>query len=126
MQYREILTKTETALASGRLSERDLERLLDRSRTRPASSRPGVAGVLAALGVLVVFVGVAMLYLIQWRHMHVDAKAYTPFLFPAAAIAVAVALQRAGCSAWETSWPGWSGSWRSHSPSWHQPKRSTP
>ena len=51
--------------------------------------------MLAALGVLVVFVGLAMLYLIQWRHMHGDAKAYTPFLFPAAAIGAAIALQRA-------------------------------
>jgi hypothetical protein len=106
MQYTEILTRTETALASGRLSERDLERLLDRSRARPASSRPGVAGVLAALGVLVIFVGLAMLYLIQWRHMQGDAKAYTPFLFPASAIAAAIALQRAGRSVWESELAG--------------------
>jgi hypothetical protein len=106
MRYEEILTQTEAALASGRLSERDLERLLDRSRTRPASSRPGVAGVLGALGVLVVFVGLAMLYLIQWRQMHGDAKAFTPFLFPAVAVAAAIGLQRAGRAIWESELAG--------------------
>ncbi|MDX6548388.1 MAG: hypothetical protein QOG33_1938 [Gaiellales bacterium] len=106
MRYDEILTQTAAALESGRLSQRDLERLLERGERRPASARPGVAGVLAAIGVLLAFMGVALLFTLRWEHLHGSARTLMPFLFPAAALAAAIALHRLRRPVWESELAG--------------------
>jgi hypothetical protein len=106
MRYNEILTQTAAALESGRLSERDLERLLERGERRPASARPGVAGVLGAIGVLLAFMGVALLVALRWEYLHGTARTLTPFLFPAAGLTAAITLHRLRRPLWESELAG--------------------
>jgi hypothetical protein len=65
-----------------------------------------VAGVLGAMGVLVAYLGVAILYAIQWPTMGQAAQTLTPFVFPAAALVAAVVLHRAGRAGWESELAG--------------------
>jgi hypothetical protein len=106
MRYEGLLEQIGEALEGGTVSERDLERLLERGRQRPSSSRPGVSGVLAAIGVLVVFVGLALLYTLQWNDLHGSVRTLSPFLFPALALAAAILLDRAGRPVWESELAG--------------------
>jgi hypothetical protein len=106
MRYDGLLEQVGEALESGRVSQRDLERLLERGRRRPSSSRPGVSGVLAAIGVLVVFLGLALLYILQWHDLHGSFRTLSPFLFPGLALAAAILLHRAGRPLWESELAG--------------------
>ncbi len=106
MRYTEILTRTEAALAAGRISERDLEHLLQRRADRPGSARPDTAGVLAAIGLMVAFLGVALLFGLRWHDLHGGVRVLSPFLFPAAALALAVGLSRSGRPVWQSELAG--------------------
>jgi hypothetical protein len=63
--------------------------------------RPGVASVIRAAGALVCFGGIALLYGIRFDGYPTWLQATTPFLFPAAALAVAILLHRSGRPGWE-------------------------
>ena len=106
MRYDALIERVSAALDDGTISERDLERLLARGRRRPGAARPDISSVLAACGVLAAYVGLALLLALQWQHLHGTARTLTPFLFPAAALAVAALLQRAGRPSWETELAG--------------------
>jgi len=64
-------------------------------------TRPGVASLMRATGALVCFTGFALLYGLSFGGYPVWVQATTPFLFPAAALALAIMLHRRGCPAWE-------------------------
>jgi hypothetical protein len=106
MRYEALLDQVGEALESGSISRRDLERLLERGRERPSTGRPGISGVLAAIGVLVVFIGLALLYTLQWHNLHGTMRTLSPFLFPALALAAAILLDRAGRPVWESELAG--------------------
>jgi hypothetical protein len=100
------MERVAAALEDGSLAERDLERLLDRRPERAASGRPDVPSVLAACGVLAAYAGFALLLALRWSDLHGTARTLTPFLFPAAALAAAVVLQRARRPSWESELAG--------------------
>lgn len=106
MRYSALLDRVSAALDDGTISERELERLLARGRRRPPCARPDVSSVLAACGVLAAYVGLALLLALQWQPLPETARALTPFLFPAAALAVAAFLHRAGRPSWESELAG--------------------
>jgi hypothetical protein len=106
MRYSNVLERVARALDDGTISERDLERLLDRRRQRRDVTRPDVSSVLAACGVLAAYAGFALLLALRWSHLHGTERTLTPFLFPAGALAAAVGLHRAGRPSWESELAG--------------------
>lgn len=107
MEYDSLVQQVGAALENGSLDPRDVQRLLRRKVATAASqSRPGVAGVLRALGVLTVFAGAALLYGIQFANMPSWAQHTTPLIFPIAALGAALALHRAGRPVWEVELAG--------------------
>lgn len=106
MRYDALMQRVAAALEEGTVSERDLERLLQRRQRGAASSRPDVASVLAACGVLAAYAGFGLLLALQWSDLHGTARTLLPFLFPAAALGAAVALHRAGRPSWESELAG--------------------
>src|SRR5436305_5538894 len=103
MQYDDLAGRVRDALERGDVTPAQVERLLGERRR---ATRPGVSGVLAGMGLLVAYIGVAFLYGIQWHSMGDGAKTLTPFLFPAAAIGAAIALHRASRPRWESELAG--------------------
>jgi len=103
MQYDDLAGRVRDALERGAVTPAQVERMLAEPRR---ATRPGVSGVLAGMGLLVAYIGVAFLYGIQWHSMGDGAKTLTPFLFPAAAIGAAIALHRASRPRWESELAG--------------------
>jgi hypothetical protein len=114
MVYKDLAARVEQALEAGRLTPQQVERLLAEARTpvevpgraTARDPRPGVAGVLAAMGVLVAYLGVSILYGLQWSNMGQAAQTLTPFVFPGAALVAAVVLHRVGRPRWESELAG--------------------
>ena len=89
-------------------------------------TRPGVASLMRATGALVCFTGFALLYGLSFGGYPVWVQATTPFLFPAAALALAITLHRRGCPAWEVELAAATGYLASASPPRRRPSFSTP
>ena len=103
MQYDDLLTELRTALASGRVEEADVRRLLARSgRVR----RPRVTGVLRAAGAVVFLLGLALLFGARYDGYPYAVKLAGPFVFPAIALGAAVVLHRRGRPRWEIELAG--------------------
>ena len=103
MRYDQLLSELSDALERGDVSPRAVERLMRRSR--PAT-RPDLPGLLRALGALTMFAGVAMLYAIQYHSLGTTTQRVSPLIFPVLALAIAVALRRAGRPSWEVELAG--------------------
>jgi hypothetical protein len=106
MRYDSLLERLAVALADGTVTERDVERLLARALRRPASTRPGAADVLRAIGVLVAYAGLGLLLALEWSGLHQAARTVSPFAFPAVALAAGVILHRARRPDWESELAG--------------------
>jgi hypothetical protein len=104
MVYSDLVARLADALERGEIEPAHVEALLRRRKT--ASGRADVASVLRAAGTLVCFAGAALLYGIGFSSFPESVQAVTPFVFPAAAIAAAIALHRRCRSAWEVELAG--------------------
>jgi hypothetical protein len=103
MQYDELLGDVRAALEAGRLDETDVRRLLLRAER---VGRPGVAGVLRAAGAIVFLLGLALLFGVGYDGYPYAVQLAGPFAFPAAALAVALALHGRGAPRWEIELAG--------------------
>jgi hypothetical protein len=90
---RDLLARLERALASGAVSDDDVERLLA-PRRRAGTDTPTAPALLAALGAVVVFVGCALAYSTIYSDMPQNAQITTPFVFPIVAWTACVLLGR--------------------------------
>lgn len=99
MIYDDLIHRLSDALERGEVDPARVEALL--RRRRPAGGRVDVASVLRAAGALVCFTGAAVLYAIGFGGLLTWAQATTPYVFPAAALSVAVLLHRYGRPEWE-------------------------
>ena len=101
----ELLARLAQALDSGLVGAEDVERLLSRGR-RPTPSRPTAAGVLYALGAVVVFCGLGIAYGTVFNDLPWAAQIITPYLFPLAALGACVWLSRRGFAWWQSDLAG--------------------
>jgi|SRR5579862_2403160 len=105
MQYDALLGEVRAGLEQGRIAPAQVERLVRRSRGR-SEDRPDASGVLKAAGLVVAFAGLAMLYATGYSGYSTQIREVTPFAFPLAAIALAVALGRACRPRWQVESAG--------------------
>jgi hypothetical protein len=98
MVYEDLLHRLSDALERGEVDPARLEALL--RRRRPAR-RLDVASLLRAVGALICFTGLGVVYAIEFDGLLTWAQATTPYLFPAAALSAAVLLHRRGRPDWE-------------------------
>ncbi|MGH3075841.1 MAG: hypothetical protein ACRDQC_12970, partial [Gaiellales bacterium] len=103
MQYDDLLGDVRAALDAGRIDEAELRRLLARA---DSAGRPGVAGVLRAVGAIVFLLGLGLLFGVGFDGYPYAVQLAGPFVFPAAALAAAVALHRRGAPQWEVELAG--------------------
>jgi hypothetical protein len=106
MVYEDLIHRLSDALERGEVDPARLEALL--RRRRPAR-RVDVASVLRAAGALVCFTGLGVLYAIGFDGLLMWAQATTPYVFPAAALAVAILLHRRDRPDWEVELAGATG-----------------
>jgi hypothetical protein len=104
MQYDKLLDEMREALERGEVRPDEVERVLARGRRRRA--RPGVPGLLRALGALVIFVGTALLYATIYDGLPQEIRVASPFAFPLVALVAALFLHRRGRPAWEVEVAG--------------------
>ena len=100
-----LLERLARALESGAVTAEDVERLLSRGHRR-TSGRPTVAGVLFALGAVVVFCGVAIAYGTVFADLPRAARITTPYLFPLVALGGCVWLSRRESAWWQVDLAG--------------------
>jgi hypothetical protein len=103
MQYDDLLGDVRAALDAGTIDEADVRRLLARA---DRAGRPGVAGVLRAAGAIVFLLGLGLLFGVGFGGYPYAVQLAGPFVFPAAALAAAVALHRRGAPQWEVELAG--------------------
>ncbi len=103
--HEQLLGRLAQALDSGLVSAEDVERLLSRGRPR-TPGRPAAAGVLYALGAVVVFCGLGIAYGTLVEDLPWAAQITTPYLFPLAALGACVWLSRRGLAWWQTDLAG--------------------
>jgi hypothetical protein len=101
----QLLRRLAQALDSGLVAAEDVERLLSRGRRR-APGRPTAAGVLYALGSVVVFCGLAIAYGTVFDDLPWAAQITTPYLFPLVALGGCIWLSRRGFAWWQTDLAG--------------------
>jgi hypothetical protein len=101
----ELFRRLREAMADDLVTAADIETLLSR-RAHPGRARPAAASVLYALGSVVVFGGVAIAYGTIFGDLPWAAQIATPFVFPAAALAVGIALVRRGAPSWQSDVAG--------------------
>lgn len=101
----ELLGRLARALDDGRVSTADVEGLLSRGRA-DGPERPNAAGVLYALGAVVVFCGLAIAYGTVFAHLPWGARVTTPYLFPLAAFAACVEFVRRDSPRWQRELAG--------------------
>jgi hypothetical protein len=106
MVYDDLIHRLSDALERGEIDPARLEALL---RRRRRARRPNVASVLRAAGALICFTGLGVLYAIGFDGLLTSAQATTPYVFPAAALAVAILLHRRGHPDWEVELAGSAG-----------------
>jgi hypothetical protein len=99
MVYDDLIGRLSEALERGEVDPARLEALL--RRRGPAGGRVDVASVVRAVGALVCFTGLGVLYAIGFAGLPAWAQATTPYVFPAAALSAAVLLHRSGRPEWE-------------------------
>jgi len=110
MRYGDLFQRFQAELDAGRLTPAELEQVLRRAQRRDRRDvRPDLASVLLALGAIVVYAGVALLYGINFDQLSSTAQVITPFAFPAAAFSAAVLLARAGAANWQRDLAGVAG-----------------
>jgi hypothetical protein len=104
---REALAHVGKALDSGLVSPREVERFVARAGAeRGAGVRPTAALVLFAVGGVVVFGGLALAYATVFSDLPRALRLTTPFLFPLAALAVCLILQRRHARRWQAELAG--------------------
>jgi len=101
----QLLGRLAQALDSGLVSAEDVERLLSRGRRR-TPGRPTAAGVLYALGSVVVFCGLAIAYGTVFDDLPWAAQITTPYLFPLTAIGGCAWLARRDVVGWQIDLAG--------------------
>jgi hypothetical protein len=107
MRYDDLFQQLQAELDAGRLTPAELEQVLRRAQRRDQrDARPDLASVLLALGAIVVYAGVALLYGINFDQFSRTAQVLSPFIFPAAAFAGAVLLARTGAANWQRDLAG--------------------
>lgn len=94
----DLTERTGRALENRTLQPDELDRLLSRAERRRQIDS---GGLFRALGVLTVFAGVVLLYVVNYHSMGHQDKRFTPFLFPAVLLITAVVLDRRGRPHWE-------------------------
>jgi hypothetical protein len=99
MVYGDLIGRLSEALERGEVDPARLEALL--RRRGPAGGRVDVASVVRAVGALVCFTGLGVLYAIGFAGLPAWAQATSPYVFPAAALSAAVLLHRSGRPEWE-------------------------
>lgn len=106
MVYDDLVHRLSEALERGDVDPARLEALLRRSRP---GRRIDVASVLRAAGALISLTGLGVLYAIVFAGLPTWARATTPYVFPAAALAGAVVLHRRDRPVWEVELAGATG-----------------
>lgn len=101
----QLIGRLAHALESGSVTAEDVERLLSRGR-RGGPGGPTAAGVLFALGSVVVFCGVAIAYGTFFEDLPRAAQITTPYLFPLVALGGCIWLSRRGSAWWQTDLAG--------------------
>lgn len=94
----DLQARVAQALGSGQLRAIDVERLLDGSQRRGRFRLPSL---FAAVGLLTVLGGLALLYIAGYHSLTLTERRYTPFAFPAMLAGVAVLLDRFGRPRWQ-------------------------
>ncbi len=100
-----LLARLSEAMDEGRVAPADVERLLSRRPAR-APGGPTAAGVLYALGAVVVFCGLGIAYGTIFGDLPEAAQVITPYVFPLVALVACALLARRGGPSWQTDLAG--------------------
>jgi hypothetical protein len=102
--HEELIGRLVDALGRGQVDAADIERLL--SGKRPPRRGPGAPAVLAMLGAVVVFSGLAIAFGTVFEDLPFWLQVIAPFAFPAAAAAGCAWLHARGWARWQTELTG--------------------
>ena len=99
--HERLLGRLADALERGLVDPADVERLLRRGG-RPSRGGPGAAAVLATLGAVVVFCGLAIAFATVFEGLPGALQVIAPFAFPAVAVAGCAWVARRRPARWQT------------------------